>query len=272
MRIVSRLPLVLATTGLLLAACGSSAATAAKSSSSGTSGNGAPGSPFGRGRNFSPPAADGEISAVSNNTMTVTGSSGTSTTVNWTSSTTMTDTKTMPASSITPGTCISVIQFPTSNTLTPNAKLLSLTITSTSGTCTPQGRDFPGAKKSSGGSGGFPGGGAGFGFSPVVGKVKSVTSTAVVIDETSTSKVKTIAITSSTTATEREKGSSTDLVQGQCALVEGAASSSGAVSASSISISAPVNGACSSFGEFGGRNFPGSEPSTGSPGQATASA
>ncbi len=68
---------------------------------------------------------------------------------------------------------------------------------------------------------------------------------------------KTITLASTTTITEDETATSTAVVVGKCASAQGTADSSGAVTATSVAITNPVNGACTAgfggFGGFGGR-------------------
>ncbi len=74
-----------------------------------------------------------------------------------------------------------------------------------------------------------------------------------------------VTLTGSTTFTERMSASSSDLAVGKCATAVGTASSTGAITANSISLSSPVSGSCSSgFGGFGrgggGAGGPGGPP------------
>jgi len=254
MRVATRVPLVLATAGLLLAACGSSATSFTKSAGSANTHGSSSLTSHHQGRRFRHPVAAGEIVGVSGNTMTLSTRRGT-TTVDWTPSTTITTTVTIPVSSIPVGSCVSLRHIPTSNTLTPDVEDLSISIFRMSGACKSGFRSFPGKGNFPGKGRGFPGRGEGFGYSGVVGKVKAVTPTSIVIELERSSRIKTIPITTSTTATEREKGSSADLVQGQCALVDGTKSSGGTVSASSIAISGPISGVCRPFVGFHRRGY-----------------
>jgi hypothetical protein len=84
-----------------------------------------------------------------------------------------------------------------------------------------------------------------------------VNGSTVAVNETNptTKKVSSVAVTltSSTTFTERQPAAATDLAVGKCASAVGAADTTGAVTARSITISTPgANGCTTGFGRFGG--------------------
>jgi hypothetical protein len=74
----------------------------------------------------------------------------------------------------------------------------------------------------------------------------------------------TITTASSTTLTSTQSVSSTDLTVGDCVSAFGQAASNGAVTATTVSISSPVGGSCTTTGFrggfFGGGGFPGGRP------------
>jgi|GEM_PF-3878087 len=114
----------------------------------------------------------------------------------------------------------------------------------------------------SGGPGAFGRGGA-FGGTRVIGTVVSVAGSTVVVDETTFSRPtgssasasptpstqpRTVVLAATTTYTTTQKSTAAALVTGQCAIVQGPADSTGAVTATDIAVTDPVNGSC-----FGGR-------------------
>ncbi len=279
-----------------LAACGSSSAasntsTTAKPSSNGAGGGTGSGSGTG---GTTRPGASGTIAAINGASLEVQSPTTGQTTVSYTPTTTFDQTVASSVSAVTVGSCISAVGKPTSSSSssTPSfgGPVTATTVSisqPTSGSCTAGfggfGRRGGTASGTTGGAAsGAPssGGGTGSGrsgfrsrfggnFAIASGSVTSVTGSTVDVSETnprtnaSTSVV--VTLTGSTTFTERMSASSTDLAVGKCATAVGTASSTGAITANSISLSSPVSGSCSSgFGGFGrgggGAGGPGGPP------------
>ena len=72
-------------------------------------------------------------------------------------------------------------------------------------------------------------------------------------DDATTSR--TVTVTDATTYTKSEAADASAIVVGQCASARGEADDSGKVTATSITVSAPTDGECSTG--FAGRGFPG---------------
>jgi hypothetical protein len=272
---------------LAMAACGASSTASTTSSSSPAGGSGAGGGATQR--QF--PGASGTIAAINGDSLEVQNTSSGQTTVTYTSSTTFDQTVTSSASAVTVGACISAFGKPTSTSSSSKggfggpvtATTVSIT-PPTSGSCStglggfggrpagggttggaPSGGEIPG-----GGSGQRPGGGSGFSgrangqFGAASGTVAAASGSTVTVTETNptTKKTSSVVVTllSSTTFTQRTVAASTDLAVGKCAQAQGAADSTGAVAARSITISTPgANGCTSGLGGFpGGRGAGGS--------------
>jgi hypothetical protein len=141
-----------------------------------------------------------------------------------------------------------------------------------------------------GGTGGFPGGGAGFG-GIVTGKVTAVSGSTITVESTrfgapngsaatssgaattgsaSTGEktTETVNVTGSTTYTTEKKATASAVKTGLCATALGAADDTGAIAATSVTLSEPVNGECTSGarGFGGGRNGQGRGNSQGTTG------
>lgn len=293
---------VLAVAALTLAACGgsssasTSASTAASVPGGGASGVAGTGSSGGAARQF--PGTTGAIAAINGTSLEVQSTSA-QTTVTYTPTTTFDQTVPATAASVSVGSCISAFGTPTSGASTrrqafgTSVTARSVTISQpTSGTC---------ANGFGGGGGGFGAGGpAGSGtgaggsvgstsgprppnggrfagrgpgqFGVASGSVTSVSGSKVSVSETNPSTKATsnvvVTLASATTFTQRTSASATDLAVGKCAMAIGSASSTGAVTARSITISSPgANGCTQGFAGFGRANggAPGAGPG-GSPG------
>ncbi|MGH9056044.1 MAG: DUF5666 domain-containing protein [Acidimicrobiales bacterium] len=273
-------PAVLALAAIL-AACGGSptkvsaspTTTVANRSGLGGSGRGGP-----RG-----PAASGQVASITGSSMEVQSQASGQETVSWTSSTRFVDTATAPSSALAAGDCVTVTGTRSGSTLT--ARSVEITTASSKGSCTAGAfggaRGFGGGFARSGSGGGaasgsrptFPANGgslpavaANLGFA--TGKVTAVSGPALTIDgysinpgsfrprSGSTSSSTTVpatttirvVLTSSTAYMERSEGSAANLAVGDCVTAQGSTDSTGAVSATSVSITPAVNGICSSFG------------------------
>jgi len=274
-----------------LAACGSSS-SASTTSTTAAAGKGAAGAGAGTGtggttRRF--PGTSGTIAAINGTSLEVQSPSS-QTTVNYTSTTTFQQTVSATAADVTVGSCISAFGAPSSGASSSTTRAFGEPVTATtvtitqptSGSCTAGfgggggGGAFPRGGPGAGGGtgGGFPpggtgtrpSGGAGFrggNFGAASGAVTSVSGDAVTISEknprTAATSSVVVTLTSATTFTQRTTASSSDLAVGKCANAFGPADSTGAVTASSITISTPgPNGCTSGFGFRGaGAGAPG---------------
>jgi hypothetical protein len=211
------------------------------------------------------------------------------TTVTYTPTTTFQQTVAANSSNVTVGTCLTATGKPGKTSKKSTNKTASRTfgepvtasvvsITQpTSGACTGGFGGFGG-----GGGGGFPrpgGARGGFGgeipgggqrppsgsfrgraagqFAVASGSVTAVKGSKVTVKETDPASKKTsdvvVTLTSSTTFTERQSAAASDLAVGKCASSFGTADTTGAVTATSITISTPgANGCTSGFGGFRG--------------------
>ncbi len=258
---------------LLLAACGggtSTSAAAPRTSSGPATGTRASGG-FGFGGT---PAVTGLIAAWSNHTMQVQGATS-QTAVSVTSSTRITRESATTAKAVTVGSCVTVRDgsvrplsggsgAPSAAPTTPTASSGSITATSvvvrpavngrcTVGSAAPSGSFTPRARPS-GVPSTFPSGGrfrAGFG---ATGQVTSLTSSGFVVRETRAGGTASVSVVT-TSATSYTTTSTTDAAAirtGECATALGKTDSTGAMTAASVVLSAPVNGSCTASG-FGGR-------------------
>jgi hypothetical protein len=277
-------------TAAALAALGSaSPAFGASTGGSGTS------TPAGGGGRF--PGASGTIAAITGTSLEVQNAQTGQTTVTFTPTTTFQQTVKANASAVTVGSCITATGKPTKKASKKSSKksaaqtfgepvtATAVSITQpTSGSCTTGfGGGFGGAGGAAGGrfprtggSGGAPGGEAPGGqrptggfrgrlagqFAAASGSVTAVTGSKVTVNEVNprTKKSSSVVVTlSSVTAfSERQSAAAADLAVGKCASSFGSADSTGAVTATSITISTPgASGCTTGFGGFGGGRAPG---------------
>jgi hypothetical protein len=267
-RILSTTALVV-TVGLGLAACGGSSPAATGGPEGGQQSAAAQGAGGAR-----TPGGSGEVTDVSGSTAQVQSQTA-QVAVTWTGSTTFTQQVSVKASAVTVGSCAVVTSSAsTGTTSTSPVQAATVRITpATNGSCTiaraggggrPQGQGGTpptgrpsGAPGGAGGRGGFGGG--------TFGKVTAVTSTGFTVESqgrptSSGTTGKTTSITVDTSAstkyTSTEKASSTAVKVGRCVTSQGKADSTGAIAATSIAVTDPVNGQCG-FGGFGGGQRPG---------------
>lgn len=269
----------------LLAGCGAGSAASASSSTSK-----APASSSNRPARGGFGGVSGSIASVGSGSFTVKPSTGSTDTVNWTSSTAFTRTAVGALTDVTAGTCVSVSEASGSDASTGSVDATAVRITpAENGSCT-RGGGFGGGSGSrpSGGfgggsrpSGGFRGGaggsgapGGGFARAMLFGSVASTSPSGFVVNVTTpgtsgssaSTTTTAVAVSSSTTYSVTSAASATDLAVGECAAVfsgrtagaSGSAAptsapSTGPVTAAAVTLSQPVNGACSAgFGGFGG--------------------
>lgn len=266
--------LALAASGvLLLASCGSSspsgtAAPAGGATSQAQTGQGQ----RANGGNFT----TGLIADVSGKTLQVQGTDA-QTTVTYTSKTTFTEQATVSLTAIKAGSCVSV----QSATAASGATTVTATSVSVSaavnGACTggmggargsgapsgmpsgaPSGAPQNGAPSGAPQNGQTPNGTNANRVRPVSGKVASVSGSSFTVASTAfgdtTSQTYTVKTTSTTTVTQQKATTSAAVKTGKCATAAGKADSTGAVTATTISLRAAVNGVCSTgFGRPAGQ-------------------
>jgi hypothetical protein len=94
---------------------------------------------------------------------------------------------------------------------------------------------------------------------PTSGKVTAVSGSTITVDaldfQTQKTSSKTVTVDGSTKFTQTQQGAASDLVVGQCVVARGKADDSGTVAATALTVSAPVDGSCTTG--FGGRGFGG---------------
>jgi len=260
---------------VVLAACGASSSASAPPTS--TSGAGGTSSGATTPRN---PGTSGTIAAITGTSLEVQSPTTGQTTVSYTSATTFRQITPTTVSAVTVGSCISAFGTPTSGSASTASRFggpVTATTVSVSqpvaGTCsggfgrsgggTPPG-GTPGTGSRPAGSGGFGGGRfAGGSFAAASGSVTAVNGSTVSVSETNPTTKATssvvVTLTATTAFTTTGTASPTDLVVGKCARAVGPADGTGAVTATSLTISTPgANGCTSGFGGFrGGAGGPG---------------
>lgn len=264
---------------LLLAGCGGAAASV--STPSGTSsGSGSTAGP--RGNGFRQPGVSGVIASHTGSTATVNSTSGQSSTVTWTSSTSIIEQRQATQSALTNGACVAVRSqgagfggaggarpsgrpsgFPSGRpsdvrpsgtrsfgTFTIPSKVTANGVTiEQAAAC-----GTTGSRSGGGGFGGFAGkvsNRSATGFTLTVTVRASASGTSSAAPTTSTKKVA-VTTNSSTTYTSETKGSGSSVVPGECMTALGTESGS-KLAARQIIVSQSVNGTCDSGFSFGGR-------------------
>lgn len=259
---------------VLAAACGSSSSSTKSAaqtpqngagSSSGAGGGGAAG---GGAR----PGTTGKISQVNPSSIFVQETSD-QVTVNYTGTTTFSQTLTTTAAALKAGDCVTATAAAsTTPSTTPSASpspvtaltATSVIITKTSGTCTigtggrgpggafPSGRPSGRVRPSGSPSFGAGGGGAAFGRA-AFGTVASVGNGTFVVNSTRAGKTSSVTVTTTSGTTFREEATATkaDLKVGLCATAIGTTDDTGAVTARTIALSTPTSSGCTQLG-FGG--------------------
>jgi len=263
---------VVATAGIAFAACGGSSGASSTSTTAPTAN-----------ASTTPrtvPGANGTIAAVTGTSLEVQNTQTGQTTVNYTPTTTIRQISPTTLSAVTVGTCINAVGKPTTastSTTSPFGRPVTATTVSisqpVSGACTrggTAGRPGGFGGGNGGTSGTRPGGGtfrppagrnfAGGAFATAFGSVTSVTPTTVTVSETNPRTSQTssvvVTVTPTTTYSTTQTATAAAIVVGQCARAVGPADSTGAVTASSLTVSTPTNGVCGSGfgfrGAFGG--------------------
>ncbi|MGV1008665.1 MAG: hypothetical protein ACOYBY_08660 [Dermatophilaceae bacterium] len=266
----------------VLGACSSGSDTSASATASPTAA--ATATQGGRGGGQRTPGVGGLIAAVSGSTMQVQSQSK-QTAVTWTASTTFTKAATGSVADVTVGSCVFVrAADATATGDTVAAGTVQVLPAASDGTCMaigfgggggtpPSGMptDMPAPTDAANVPGQGPGSGqvptgvpSGNGGGGVAGKVTAVSNGSFTVARimaggegtTSTASPVTVQTSASTTVTKTVPASSADAVVGQCATAQGQTGDTGAVSATSIALRAPVNGSC--FGGGAARTTTGS--------------
>jgi hypothetical protein len=254
---------------LALGGCGSSHSGAATPPGPSATPTSAPsGSGSGRQGQFGP-AASGEVAAISGTTMQVQSQQNGQVAVAWTTSTKFSHTVTTTLAAIKAGDC--VIATAASGTASSASSFTASTVV-LSNSCGARGfgsgqrpngqrpSGFPSNRPSNFPSN-RPSGAAGRNRIAAFadGKVSSVSGSTLVIASqqrqsgTSKSTTKKVTVGSSTKITTDATTTSHSVVVGKCVTAQGKADSTGTVTATSVQITDPTNGRCSSgFGGFGG--------------------
>lgn len=251
---------------LVVGGCGSSGAASSAPGSGNTPGSadrsrsGQAGGPFGGPGGFRTPGASGLIAAISERTAQVQGRSA-QTAVTWNARTTFSAERATTASAVRMGACVVAMPAgsgsPTGTATvrpTPASPVVAATVRIVdSGNCTGfRGRGRPGfttrsapGDAPSGVPGGFRGFGAGFGAG-AVGKVTRTGANGFTVssDFGGSTRPVTVTTTSATRYTETVPSGAAAVKVGQCMSAQGSTDSTGAVTASRVMVSAPVDGSC----------------------------
>lgn len=267
------------TIGLVAAGCGGSTQASSPTETSGQ----AQGQAQAAGRS---PGGSGEVTDVSGSTAQVKGQDA-QVAVTWTGSTTFTQQVAATAADVAVGSCVMVTSAGTGSRSTDTVAAATVRITeATDGTCaTPgggraggggappagaEGGQAPSGERPtdrpSGAPGGQGGGQARGGFA--VGKVTAVTGAGFTVSSQqlgagsgATATTVTVTISAGTTYTTTAVASASDVKVGVCVTSRGDADDTGAITATSIAVTQPVDGACTT-GFGGGR--PASAPAAAS--------
>lgn len=263
---------------LVASGCGSTSTAATGSASSGPSQQAAQGVPGG-GQQGRMPGASGTIVDVSGSTMQVQGLQSDQVAVTWTGRTSFTDEASGTLSDVAVGSCVMVTSDGAGSTSSSPATVTATAVRgtkATNGSCSIGGG--PGGGGRPGGGSGMPGGAASGrpdggpsgrpGGAGVVGMVKAMTGggftvTSQGFGQDSGSSTVTVSTTSKTTVSRTVAATSKAVRTGLCVSARGSADDTGAVTATSVALSQPVNGACGmGFGRPGGAGGAGGQSSS----------
>jgi hypothetical protein len=263
---------------LTLAACsgsssGASPGSPASSSSGGSGGSNGGGSGSGGGNGAANrPGASGQVAAIAGTTMQVQSQQSGQVAVSWTSSTTFSHPVSTTTSAIKAGDC--VVATAASGSSDASFTATSVTVSAAAnGQCGgpggagtgqrpsgfPSGQrpsGFPSGQRPSGVPSGAPNRQGGF----ATGTVSSVSGSTIVIAArqfggTNSTTNRNVTVNSQTKVTTQQSTTASALKVGLCVSAEGKADSTGAVAATSVRISDPVDGQCTAgFGRGGGNN------------------
>jgi hypothetical protein len=242
----------------VLAACSNSSPTSHDSSTP------APASPAGQGNaGFRGPAASGTVAAISGKTMQVQNPQVGQVAVTWTSSTKFTHQVATALATIKAGDCVTAVA--PSGTSFDATSFTATSLMVGSDACAIGGGPRPSGFPSGQGPSGFPSGARPSGFpsgklrggAVASGKVVSTSGDTLVIAARqfggSGTKNKTVTVTSNTRITTEAATTASSVKVGKCVTAEGKADSTGAVTATQVRITEPVNGQCGgTFRRIGG--------------------
>ena len=244
-----------------LAACGSDDPSSSAATDPGAGGAPASGAPGG----VQPPGAFGEIAAADGKTLQVQGQAG-QVAVTWTAKTDITQQVAAALSDVAVGSCVmvgSADQGEDASAVTAASVRISQPV---DGSC--QG-GFGGGDRPSGAPSGMPSGappsgmpsdGARPGGGGALGQVTAVTAVGFTVESTlpgadaATTVTVTVAVATTYSASAAADGSALEV--GRCVQATGDADSTGAVTATRISVTDKVDGSCTGMGGLGGRGGP----------------
>jgi hypothetical protein len=255
--------------GLGLAACGGSS-PASRASPKGGQTTVTPGAGGLPGQ-----AGSGKVTDVSGSTAQVQSDTA-QVAVSWTGSTTFTQQVSVTASAVKVGSCVMVTSSTTGTKSTSSTvqastvRVIPAANGSNNGSCSlgrpgGAGRPLGGTPptgRPSGAPSGAPGRGVPGGFGGAFGKVTNVSSTGFTVASASrptsggtsdATKAVTVVTSAKTTYSSTEKATSSAVKVGRCVTSQGKADDTGAITATSIAVTDPVDGECG-FGGFGGRS------------------
>lgn len=256
------LVLVTGALALTLAACGGGTNT--PSAGGGTT-SAPPTRPSGA---AAPPGAFGTVAAVAASSVEVQNQQSGQVTVNFTSSTTFTNTVAATLADVTAGECVAVTAPSGGMQATAlTAQNVVITTPTSSGTCgggafgggggSQRGTRAPNPSRTPrpSGANGAPGN-----FGRAIGKVSAVSATGFTVQGvargSTPATTTTVTVNSSTTYTKTQSATSSAMAVGDCVAAVGPSDDTGAVTAKTIAVSKPGKNGCT-FGFGGGRGFRG---------------
>ena len=243
----------------VLAACSSSSDSPNSTGSASSPSRTSSGAPSQRG-----PAASGIIAAITGTTMQVQNEQTGQVAITWTSSTKFTHQVSATIAALRAGDCVTAIAPSGTSASAASFTATSLVVSKpANGSCIGGAEKGSGQRPSGSPSRLMPGGatpsGAPSGKSGgivVTGTVRSVSGNRLVIAArtpgSNGTANKTVTVGSHTKITADVETTARSLKIGKCVTAEGKTDSSGAVTATSVRISDPVNRQCGGFGRFGG--------------------
>src|SRR5262245_8418185 len=211
---------------------------------------------------FRGPAASGTVAAITGTTMQVQNPQVGQVAVTWTSSTRFSHQIATTLAAIKAGDCVTAVA--PSGTSFDATSFTATSVMVGSGACAVGGGPRPSGLPSGTRASGFPSGARPSGFpsgrlrggAVATGKVASISGNTLVIAArqfgASGTKNKTVTVTSDTRITTEAATTATSVKVGKCVTAEGKADPTGAVTATQVRITDPVNGQCSTFRRIGG--------------------
>jgi Domain of unknown function (DUF5666) len=255
---ITRTSLVATAGAFLLGACSSSSGSGDPTGSTATSAGGPSGSPTQRG-----PAASGAIAAISGTTMQVQNEQTGQVAVSWTASTKFTHQVSATIAAVKAGDCVTAVAASGTPESAASFTATSLLVSKpVNGSCNGKFGGNNGSQPSGSASrmtprgpkpSGIPSGRSGGAVAS--GTVSSVSGTTLVIAVrqfgSNATTYKTVTISSATKITADAATTARSLKVGKCITADGTTDSTGAVTATSVRISDPVDGRCGGPGRFG---------------------